>query len=116
MVSWWGRYSCFINESIQIGDIELMNNAYGSSGSFGSRVSFKYIGHNIYIGRRINSHSKPTPIHGPVHKSDLNFSYSRSHFSRLKQSVYKELINHLSLKVSYDYIIIDSVINGFIPN
>ena len=39
-----------------------MNDAYGSSGSFGSRVSSKYIGNNTYTGRRSNLYSKPTPI------------------------------------------------------
>ena len=29
-----------------------MNDAYGSSGSFGSKVRSKYIGHNTYTGRR----------------------------------------------------------------
>ena len=64
-----------------------MNAAYGSSGSSGSRVRSKYIGYNTYTGRRSNFCSNPTPIHGPVHKYDLNYSYSRSHFSRLPQSV-----------------------------
>ena len=53
----------------------MMSSAYGSSGSFGSRVSSKYIGHNTYTGKRSNFCSKPTPIHGPVHKYDLNYSY-----------------------------------------
>ena len=55
-------------------DIEIMTSAYGSSGLFGSIVSFRYIGHNTYTGRRINLCSKPTPIHGPVHKYDFNHS------------------------------------------
>ena len=67
----------------------MMNSAYGLSGSFGSRVRYKYIEHNTYTGRRSNFCSKPTPIYGPVHKSDLNYSYSRSHFSRLPQEVDK---------------------------
>ena len=69
-----------------------MTSAYGSSGLFVSRVSSKSIGHNIYTGRIINFRSKPTPIHGPVQKSYLNYSYSRSHFSRLPQAVAKNLI------------------------
>ena len=48
MVSWWGTDSYFNNEQIQIGDIEIMTAAYGSSGSFGSRLSSKKIGHNTY--------------------------------------------------------------------
>ena len=75
MVSWWGRDSYINNEQIQTRDVVLMNDEYGSSGSFGSRVRSKYIGHNTYKGRIINIHSKQTSIHGPVHKSDLDFSY-----------------------------------------
>ena len=67
-----------------------MSSAYGLSGSFKSRTRSKSIGHNTYTGRRNNFRSKPTPIHGPVHKSDLNYSYSRSHFSRLPQAVAKK--------------------------
>ena len=93
-----------------------MNAAYVSSGSFLSRVSSKYIGHNIYTGRRSNLCSKTTPIHVPVHKSDLNYSYSRSHFSRLPQAVSKEIINPLSQKFSNASMNIDTDINGFIPN
>ena len=63
-----------------------MNAAYVSSGSFLSRVSSKYIGHNTYTGRRINFRSKLTPIHGAFHKSDLNYIYLRSRFSRLPPS------------------------------
>ena len=37
MVSWWQTYSYFNNQEIRIGDIELMDDAFGSSGSFGSR-------------------------------------------------------------------------------
>ena len=69
MVSWWGRYSYFNNEQIQISDAVLMNDTYDSSGQFGPRVRRKFMGHNIYTGRRRNSSSKPTPIHGPVNKS-----------------------------------------------
>ena len=32
MVSWWENNSYLNNEQIQIGDIEIMNSAYGSSG------------------------------------------------------------------------------------
>ena len=70
-----------------------MNAAYASSGSFGSRVRLKYIGHNTYIGRRSNFRSKPTTIYGAVHKSYLDYSYSRSNFSHVPQAVHKELIN-----------------------
>ena len=83
------------------------------SGSFGSIFRSKYIGNNTYIGRRINSRSKPTPIHGPVIKSILKFLYSRIHFDWLPQVVHKELINCLSQKVSYDYTMINTIINIF---
>ena len=66
-----------------------MNIAYGSSGSFGLRVRSKSIGYNIYTGRIRNLCSKLTLIHGPVHKSDLELSYSRSQFSRSPQAVSK---------------------------
>ena len=88
----------------------------GSSGSFGSRGRSKSIGRNTYTSRRINLCSKPTSINGPVHKSYLNYSCSRSHFSRLPQAVAKKIINRLSHKVSYASKIIDPVINGFSPN
>ena len=78
MVSWWGIDSYFNYEQIQIGNIEVMTATYGSSGSFGSRLRSESIGHNTYTGRRSNFLSKPTPIHVPVHKSGLNYSYSRS--------------------------------------
>ena len=58
-----------------------MNAAYGSSVSFGSRLASKYIGHNKFAGRIINFRSSPTPIHVPVNKYGLNYSYFRSHFS-----------------------------------
>ena len=54
VVSWWGKDSYFNNEQIQIGDIEIMTAAYGSSGSFGSKVRFNSIGHNTFTGRRSN--------------------------------------------------------------
>ena len=71
----------------------------------------KSIGHNIYTGRRNNFSSKPAPIHGPVHKYDLNYSYPGSHFSRLPQAVAKKLIYFFSRKFSYASKIIDLVIN-----
>ena len=64
-----------------------MNAAYGSSGSFVSIVRSKYIAHNTYKVRRNNFRSKPTPTHVLVHKPDMNYSYSRSHFSWLPKSV-----------------------------
>ena len=75
-----------------------------------------YILHNKYTGRRSIFRSKPTSIHGPDHKSDLNYIYSRSHFSWLTEAVAKELTNSLYHKVSYDSIIIDQVVNRFSPN
>ena len=60
---------------IKIGDIKIITSAYGSSGPFGSRVRSKSIGHNIYTGRISTFYSKPTPIHVPVQKSDLKYSY-----------------------------------------
>ena len=51
MVSWWGIDSYFNIEQIQVHDIENMISEYGSSGSFGSIVRSKYIGHNTYTGR-----------------------------------------------------------------
>ena len=81
--------SYFNTEKIKIGDIEIMISVYGLSGSFGSRVRSRSIGHNTYTVRSSNFRSKPTPIHGPVHKSYLNHSYSRSHFSRLPQTFAK---------------------------
>ena len=32
MVSWWGIDSYFNNDHIQVGNIEIMTSAYGSSG------------------------------------------------------------------------------------
>ena len=93
-----------------------MTAEYSSSGSFGSIVRSKSIGHRTYTVLRINLCSKPAPIHGPVHKYDMNDLYSRSHFSRLPQAVAKKLIHCSSQKVSYASKIIDSFINGFITN
>ena len=73
MVYWRGKDSCLNNEQIHIGGIKIMTSEYGLSGSFGSRVRSKYIGHITYTGRRINFRLKPTPIHGPIHKYDLNY-------------------------------------------
>ena len=92
-----------------------MTSGYGSLVSFVSRVRSKSIVHNIYTGKIINFHSKPTPVHVPVHKYRLDNSYSRSLFIRLQQAVSKKLICRLSHKVSYDSKIIDPVNNGFIP-
>ena len=50
-----------------------MNNTYGSSGSFGSRVRSRSIGCNTYTGRRIIFHSRLTTIHGLVNKSEFDF-------------------------------------------
>ena len=55
-------------------------------------------------------------MHGPVHKYDLNYLYSRSHFSRLLQAFAKTLIYYLSQKFGYASKIINPAINGFIPN
>ena len=66
-----------------------MVSSYGLSGSFGSRLRSKYIGHNTYTGRISHLCSKPTPLNGPVHKSNYNYSYPRSHLSRLPQAVSK---------------------------
>ena len=102
MVSWWGTASYSKNKRIKMGDIEVMNSAYDSSGSFESRVRSIFVGHITYTGRRNNFRSKSTPIYGPVHKADLNHSYSRSHFSRLPQAFSKK--NYcLSQKVNYSY-------------
>ena len=116
MISLWGTYSYFNNEIMKIGDFDLMNAAYGSSVSFGSIVRLKSIENNTCTVRRSNLRSKPTPIHGQVHTYDLNYSFSRSHFSLLPQAFSKYLINILSLKVSYAFMIIDPVINGFSTN
>ena len=72
-ISCWRIYSYFNNEKIQTKDVVLMNYAYGSSGSLGSIVNSNYIVHNTYICRRSNFCLKPTPIHGPVIKYDLDF-------------------------------------------
>ena len=51
-----------------------MNAANCSLGSFESIVRSKNIVQNTYKGRRSDFHSKPKPIHGPVHKYYLDFS------------------------------------------
>ena len=38
IVSWWRRYSYFVNELIKISDVVLMNSAYGPSVLFVSIV------------------------------------------------------------------------------
>ena len=111
MVPWWRTGSYLNNGLIQTGDIEIINATYGSLVSFWSRVRSRYIGHNTYVGRRSNVHLKPTPIHGPLQKSDLNYSYSISHFSWLPQAVATKLIYRLSHKFSYAYNIIYPVNN-----
>ena len=116
MVSWRGRDSYFNDKQIQMSAIEIMNVAFGSSGSFGSRCWSQCIGHNIYAGRRSNFRSKISPIHGPVHKLELNFSYSRRYFKRLPQAVSKRLINSFCINLAHASMVIDTVINGFIPN
>ena len=63
----------FDDQLIQTRDAVLINSSYGSSGLFGSRVGSMFIGHNTYTQRRSHFHSKPTPIHGPVNKSELIF-------------------------------------------
>ena len=116
MLSWWGRELYLNNKQIKTRGVLIITSEYCSSGSSGSRVRSKTIGHDKYKGKRSILYSKPTPIHGQVHKSDLIFSKSRSHFSWLPHAVPKGLINCLYDKCSYDYIIIYSVINGFSPN
>ena len=92
MVCWWVTDSYFNNKQIQNGDIELITTVYGSSGTFGLGVRYKYLGNYKCTGRRSNFHSEPTPIHGIDHKSDLNYSYLRSHFSLLPRAAAKKLI------------------------
>ena len=58
-----------------------MTYAYGSSGSFGSRVRSKSIGNNTYTVRRSNFLSKYY----------FNYSYSISHFNILPQVVAKNI-------------------------
>ena len=48
MVSWWGRDSYSNNELIQTSDAVIINSAYGSSVSLGSRVRSKYILNNTF--------------------------------------------------------------------
>ena len=97
-------------------DIEIITASYGSSGSFVSRARYKSIGNKTYTGIRSNFHSKPAPINGPVHKSNLNYSYSRSHFSWLPQAVAKILFFTCLRNVSYNFKLVDPVINEFIPH
>ena len=68
-----GNWFIFQYWKYKIGDIEIMIFAYGLSGSFGSRVRSKCIGHYTYTGIIVNLRSKPTPIHGPVQKFDLDY-------------------------------------------
>ena len=46
----------------------------------------------------------------------MNYSYLRSHFSRLTQAVAKEISSCLSHEVSYSSMKNNAVINGFSPN
>ena len=46
----------------------------------------------------------------------MNFCYLRSHFSLLLQAVSKGIINSLSHKVTYAYMMIDTSVNGFSTN
>ena len=94
MVSWWGIDSYFNIEQIQIGNIDVMISAYGLSGSFGSRIRYKSIGHNTYPCIRGNLRLEPIPFHGTLHKSDPNYLYWRNQLIRLPEAVSKE--NNLS--------------------
>ena len=116
MVSWWVTYSYSNNKQIKISNVELMYAMYGSSGSFWPLVRSNYIVYNIYTGINSNLSSKATSIHGPAHKSDLNYLYSRSHFSQLPQVSSKDIINRLYHKYNYTSTKIDPVINEFSPN
>ena len=107
MVSLLVGHSYFNNEQIKISDVEIMNAAFGSLGSFRSRFRSKCIGHNNYIDINIKYHSKPTPIHVPVHKSELIFLYSIRKFSWLPRAVSKGLIIFLSQNIIYASIAID---------
>ena len=93
-----------------------MDDTFGSSVVFRSRIRSKCIGHNIFTGIRGNFRKKQTPIYVPVNKTELHFSHSSRHFSLLPQAVSKRLINCLSQKFNYDYMVVDTVINGFIHN
>ena len=48
LIDSWVTNSYLNNKQIQIGDIEIITSECGSSGSFGSRVRSKSIGHNTY--------------------------------------------------------------------
>ena len=71
---------------------------------------------HVLIYFKNNFRSKSAPMHVPVHKYDLNYSYLIIHFSLLPQSVTKEIIKHSSQKFSYASTIIDLGISGFSPN
>ena len=116
MFSWLVTNSYINNEQIKICDIEIMTSTYGSYGSFGYRGRYKSIGHNTYTGRISNFCSIPAPIHGTVHKSYFNYSYSKSNFTRLPQAVSKKLIYRWSQKFSYASKMFDLDTNGFISN
>ena len=69
MVSLWVRDSYFNNKKIKISDVEIMNDEFGSSGKFASRVRSKCVGHKTYTSISNNFCPKPTKIHGTAHKS-----------------------------------------------
>ena len=68
MVSLWVNNSYFNIELIKTSGIGIMIYVYGSSGLFGYRLRSKFVGQNTYTGRKSNFRSKPTSIHGPIHK------------------------------------------------
>ena len=93
-----------------------MNAVFSLSGSFGSIYRSQFSGNNNYTGIESNLCSKPTPLHVPVHKSELKISYSSGHFSLLSQADSEVIIKSLSNKISDASLIIDLIINGFSPN
>ena len=92
-----------------------MTTEYGSSESFLSRVRYKSIGNNKYTGRISYFCLETTPIDVTVQRYDSNYSYTRSHSSKLSQSVANKLVHCLTQKLSYDFRIIYLVINLFSP-
>ena len=95
-------------------DIEIRNASFGSSGTFGSNFRSTCIDHNTYTGRSKNLHSKPTLIHGRVHKSGFNCLYTRIHFIFLPHSVSKRLINSLSQILALFILLFLTTTNSFI--
>ena len=116
MVSWLVTYSYSNNEQIRVSDVDLMNAIYGSSGLFWSLVRSNKNIYNIYTAINSILSSEPTSIHGPVRKFDLNYSFSRIHFSRIPQEADNFLTNRLYHTVSYTPTNIYPVINEFSPN